>query len=90
VCSVAQAFIVGAVGLLAAQHRLNIHTSIFSRTVTEWVESWLACSLITTGFCTSEFEKTKSSGNAQIFSSCYHLQIALNAKEVGTISCFQF
>lgn len=44
--------IVGAAGFITAQHRVNVHTSIFSTTVTQWTEAWLACSLITTGLCT--------------------------------------
>jgi len=46
------ATIVGAAGFITAQHRVNVHTSIFSTTVTQWTEAWLACSLVTTGICT--------------------------------------
>lgn len=44
--------IVGAAGFITTQHKVNVHTSIFSTTVTQWTEAWLACSLVTTGLCT--------------------------------------
>lgn len=46
------ATIVGAAGFITAQHKVNVHTSIFSTTVTQWTEAWLANSLVTTGICT--------------------------------------
>lgn len=46
------ATVVSAAGFITAQHKVNVHTSIFSTTVTRWTEAWLSCSLITTGICT--------------------------------------
>lgn len=44
--------LVGAAGFITAQHRVDVHTSIFSLTVTRWTEAFLSCSLVTTGLCT--------------------------------------
>jgi len=44
--------VVCAAGFITAQHKVNVHTSIFSTTVTKWTEGWLSSSLVTTGLCT--------------------------------------
>lgn len=43
---------VSSVVFVTIQHQVNVQTSIFSKTVTQWTEAWLASSLITTGICT--------------------------------------
>jgi hypothetical protein len=46
-----------AAAFITVQHQVNVHTSIFSTTVTQWTEAFLAASLVTTAICTCEFSR---------------------------------
>jgi hypothetical protein len=78
---------VGAAGFITAQHRVNVHTSIFSTTVTQWTEAWLASSLVTTGICTCTCNTVWNDieTDHQLSLSCYHLQAPVSPEEVGPI-----
>jgi len=47
------ATIVSGIGLIVVQHQVNVHTSLFATDVARWIQIWLACSLVTTCYCTA-------------------------------------
>jgi hypothetical protein len=50
---------VTGIGLIIVQYQADVHANIFVTVVARWIQPWLACSLVTTGLCTSEHQSAR-------------------------------